>query len=243
MRKYDLHKLYGRLTVQERFDLFAAAYFRGDRREMQRLRNAGPRWRVPGQEPDPLWLLRKVVSRMVNEIAEYCLEVFAGASVTETCVAGVEPAAGKLDQMGAAYAEAAPAHGAGEAVLDGQDEIDPDQLRDWGLASGYLLKTWTEGWKLFCERRGIAPFMNGEDYERVERALELNEVIASQPSDLLRVYSRRTKGQSEPIVVESPEEAGTGFEQALQVFEAWWGGCEDRTAGDGSGSCRGRHRP
>jgi hypothetical protein len=179
-----------------------------------------------------LWVLRKVVSGIVNKLAENCLEVFAGASDTETCAAGAELAAGKLDQIRAGYPGAAPAHSAGEAVLDGQDEIDPEELRDWGLASGYLLKTWTEGWKLFCERRDIAPFMDGQDYERVERALELNEVATSQPSDLLRLYSRRPKGQSEPIVVESPEEIGTGFEQALHVFEAWWGGGQDWTAGD-----------
>ncbi len=70
--------------------------------------------------------------------------------------------------------------------------------------------------------------MDCEGYERVELALGLDEVAASQPADLLRVYACRAEGQSERIKPESSEEVATTFEEMWHICAAWLGGKEDR---------------
>ena len=99
------------------------------------------------------------------------------------------------------------------------------------LASGYLLRSTAEGWKLFCARLNVPPFLHWEmlpGFERLQRALTLTERVAFVPEGFLRWLNRiRPKGEPEltelPITAEAVAKAN---DRALQERIRWWGGRE-----------------
>jgi hypothetical protein len=117
----------------------------------------------------------------------------------------------------------------GPAQEDATEEPVYFRALDVALASGYMLRTKANGWKLFCERLNVPPFLLWQvlpGFDRVQRALVLTEKAAFVPEGFLRWLNRgRPKGQPEltavPLTVEGVAAAtAEAFRQRVQ----WWGG-------------------
>jgi hypothetical protein len=117
----------------------------------------------------------------------------------------------------------------GSAQKDASEEPVCFRAFDLALASGYMLRTRANGWKLFCERLSVPPFLHWEilpGFDRLQRALAFTEKAAFVPEGFLRWLNRvRPKGQPEltavPLTVEGVADAiAEAFRQSLQ----WWEG-------------------
>jgi len=74
------------------------------------------------------------------------------------------------------------------------------------LAAGYVLKTKAEGWKLFCERLHVPPFVLMEflpGFDRLEQALTRAEKVAFVAEGFLR-WLNRIRPEGEPEVTDLP---------------------------------------
>jgi len=110
------------------------------------------------------------------------------------------------------------------------------RLFDLYLAYGFLLKTKTGGWKLFCDRLSIPAFavwQSFQGFRRVRHVLQLLEdkdpssVPAFRSEDMLRWLSRiRPKGAPEPSLENliSPERFADELDKVFRQRVAWWGG-------------------
>jgi hypothetical protein len=114
-------------------------------------------------------------------------------------------------------------------VEDDDEEQFLEVCSDLVLASGYTLRTKAEGWKLFCERLSVPPFILFEmlpGFERLQRALALAERIAFVPEGFLR-WLNRVRPKGEPEVTEfnlTVEKVAKGNERVLQERVRWLGG-------------------
>jgi hypothetical protein len=99
---------------------------------------------------------------------------------------------------------------------------------DIALAAGYMLRTKANGWKLFCERLNVPPFLLWEihpGFDRLKAVLALAEKAAFVPEGFLRWLNRvRPKGEPEltavPLTVEGIAAATT---EAFRQRAQWWG--------------------
>jgi hypothetical protein len=101
--------------------------------------------------------------------------------------------------------------------------------RDLALAFGFTLRTKAGGWKLFCERLNVPPFLRWEKlpgFDRLRRGLALAEEAAFAPEDFLRwLNSIRPAGA--PGLTEVPlTVAGVADTQAeaFRILVGRWGG-------------------
>ena len=100
---------------------------------------------------------------------------------------------------------------------------------DIALAAGYMLRTTANGWKLFCERLNVPPFLLWEEspgFDRVQRALALAEKAAFVPEGFLRWINRvRPKGEPELTAVPlTPEGVAAATAEAFRQRVQWLGG-------------------
>jgi hypothetical protein len=183
----NLSGLYGRLTTAERFALTVAAVYRGDELETARLRGAGPRIKFSGPDTTPLAVA-------FNEVSLMCYIELQDAGT------------GYLEVLQKALGDEA---WASEEQVEGADADVPEpakqkarrrkpspaeKLLDAALFLGYLLKTKVQGWALFCEHKGIEPFVAWQElpgYLRLQHALEMAEKSAFVPEGALRYLNRR----------------------------------------------------
>jgi hypothetical protein len=94
-----------------------------------------------------------------------------------------------------------------------------------------MLRTKADGWKLFCERLNVPPFLVWEcgalpGYDRLRRALTLAEKAAFTADGFLRWLNRtRPAGRPEqagvPLTVEGVADA---TERLFREHAAWWNG-------------------
>jgi hypothetical protein len=202
MKAPPLAKNYKCLTPEERFRLIMTASGRGDEAERDRLVHASGRITLSFQDHAPyaqafdeLGLL--IFMDLLNEAASY-RESFAFANSL-------------FDADEAEEEEEEESDDAAETDVPDTTE-EPDSLRalDIALASGYVLRTRAYGWKLFCERLNVPPFLLWEvlpGFDRLQRALALAEKAAFVPEGFLRWLNRgRPEGEPEltavPITVE-----------------------------------------
>jgi hypothetical protein len=159
MKAPPLAKNYKALTPEERFRLILAASGRGDEAEAARLVNAGGRitLSVPDHSPyahafSDLALMTFI--DLLEEAASY-QEAFAFADSTGDINAD-EAEEEERDEA----AEETGARGDKGPVQEDADK-EPVWLRalDVALAAGYMLRTKANGWKLFCERLNVPPFL------------------------------------------------------------------------------------
>src|SRR5262249_3778250 len=146
-------KHYDRLTPEERFRLILAASARGDAAERDRLAKAGGRITLSMQDYAPhahafteLALLTFI--ELLDEAARYdhafgkvgeCRALFGGDDPEEREADADEDAGLAQDDLGA-----------------GQDEqsVEERYFR-LALATGFVLRTKADGWRLFCERLNL----------------------------------------------------------------------------------------
>ena len=117
---------------------------------------------------------------------------------------------------------------------DSQAEGSPGQedrflTLDLVLASGYVLRTKANGWKLFCERLNVPPFLMWEvlpGFERLQRALARTEKAAFVPEGFLR-WLNHVRPKGEPKLTAVPltvERMAAANEEAFRRRVEWWGG-------------------
>jgi hypothetical protein len=205
-----LAKNYKCLTPEERFRLILAASGRGDEVERDRLANAGGRIALSFQDHAPYAqafgeLALLIFIELLQESAGY-QEGFVLADDTRD-IFGDEAEEKESDDMDE---EADAPADDGTAQEDASEEPVCFRALDLALASGYVLRTRANGWKLFCERLNVPPFLLWEvlpGFDRLQRALALTEKAAFVPEGFLRWLNRgRPKGQPEltavPLTVE-----------------------------------------
>jgi hypothetical protein len=210
MKAPPLAKNYKCLTPEERFRLILAASGRGDEAEAGRLVNAGGKitLSMPDHAPyaqafNDLALLTFI--ELADEAARYQAALAFNDDVRDTYEA------------------------------DEAEETDASQepicfrALDLAFAAGYMLRTKANGWKLFCERLNVPPFLLWEihpGFDRLQLVLTMAEKAAFVPEGFLRWINRvRPKGEPEltavPLTVEGvADETEKVFRWRVQ----WWGG-------------------
>jgi hypothetical protein len=113
-----------------------------------------------------------------------------------------------------------------KAEEDSEDDTDGEwavwhRYFDLALASGYVLRAKAEGWKLFCERLNVPPFLFWEKLpglDRLLRALALAEKAAFVPEGFLR-WMNRIRPAGDPELTNVPlttEGLATATEETFQ---------------------------
>src|SRR5262249_18691687 len=103
------------------------------------------------------------------------------------------------------------------------------RMFDLVLASGYILRTKADGWKLFCERLNVPSFSLWKvlpGFDRLERALALAEKVAFVSEGFLH-FLNRIRPMGEPELTEVPltvEGIADETAKLYQVRVKWWGG-------------------
>jgi hypothetical protein len=131
----------------------------------------------------------------------------------------------------------------GDDEVEEKPEEEPDaetneEDRDWAvwhgyldlaLASGYVLRANADGWKLFCEKLNILPFLLWEmlpGFDRLQRALALAEKAAFTPEGFLR-WMNRIRPRGKPKLTEVLLTAQAVAKELEEIFREkvqWWGG-------------------
>jgi hypothetical protein len=228
VKNYDL------LTGEERFLLIFAASGRGDEVERDRLARAAPRITLSLQDHAPyahafLDLAFFTFIELVEEAARY-FDTFPRAKDTPGGLGNED----EEDEGEAAdvveESEQEDENAEGEpAEVDTPTKPIKHRWIDLALASGYVLRTKTDGWKLFCERLNVPPFLAWEQlpgFDRLQDAFELTEKIAFVEEGFLRWLNRvAPAGKQEltecPLTV---EEVASANEYLFRKRVEWWGG-------------------
>jgi hypothetical protein len=214
MKASPLAKNYSLLTPEERFRLILAASGRGDEAEGARLAHAGGRitLSMPDHAPyahafNDLAFLTFI--ELVDEAARYQAALTFNNDVRDT--------------FDADEADESPMQ------KDANENSMCFRTLDIALAAGYMLRTKANGWKLFCERLNVPPFLLWEihpGFVRLQAVLALAEKAAFVPEGFLRWLNRvRPKGEPEltavPLTVEGVADE---TEKAFRWRVQWWGG-------------------
>jgi hypothetical protein len=119
-----------------------------------------------------------------------------------------------------------------EAAEDERKARSPwERFLDLALATGFVLRTKTEGWKLFCQRWSLPPFADWEllpGFDRLQRALALTENAAFTSEGFLH-WMNAIRPPDEPELRSTPltvEGIADGTEQLFQERVEWWGGTQ-----------------
>ena len=237
-----LAKKYCSLTPEERFRLILAARGRGDEAEGDRLANSGNRLTLSAQDHVPY----------LNAFDELALLVFIelldeASGYDDACESADEEACYSFDdddeEVDSDEAETATG---GEAEEEPGAKTHAEQAEGWAgerplwqrtrdlaFAAGFMLRTKTEGWKLFCERMHIPPFLLWEmlpGFDRLQRALALAEKAAFFPEDMVRLLNtirRKNKHEATVATVENLMSAEKVADELAKMFRQranWWGG-------------------
>jgi hypothetical protein len=230
MNAAGLAKHYGGLTPEERFRLILAAGARGDDTERERLVSAGGRLTLSMQDHAPyahafdeLGLL--VFIELLEEAGRYS-DAFADADDARDICGEDDDGEGEGD---APEAEPDTKGNAADAEDDARPRPAWQRSLDLALAAGFVLRTKAEGWKLFCERLNVPPFVLWErlpGFDRLQRALTLAERAAFVPEGFLRWLNRiRPAGAAELTEVPlSVEGMASTTETLFRNRVEWWSG-------------------
>jgi hypothetical protein len=228
MKTNPVARNYRSLTPEERFRLILAASGRGDETERDRLVNAGDR-----------------IGLAVRDHVPYALAFQELGTLTFL----------ELLEMAALYSdaqqladEALRIAGAGEKEQDGEeDDADQEQAPaeetsaadsgkppawtralEHAYAAGFILRTKADGWKLFCERLNVPPFLLWvalPGFDRLQRALARAEKAAFAPEGFLR-WLNAVRPAGKPQLTEVPPIAERTAEATARTFRSraeWWG--------------------
>jgi hypothetical protein len=209
-------KHYSLLTAEERFRLIVAAGARGDRTEADRLVNSGGTVTLSLPEHVPFaWAFDELATLTFIELVEdaafydYALVRTDHASDIFSADAADEDESDEAEDESDAKPDTEPATG------ETRKRPHWQRLLDVGKAAGFVLRTKAEGWKLFCERLGVPPFVLWKlcpGHDRLQRALAQAETTAFTPKGFVRwLNAFRPAGNPElsepPLTVEGLAEA------------------------------------
>jgi hypothetical protein len=193
-----LSAYYATLTPSERVRLSVAAGARGDIVEQGRIATAGRRIAMSVHEFMPLAQALgetdcNVYLELVALAADY-VDAFHVASASDTTPQddSAEDSTG-ADRAAVAASEA-----------DSERESASERLWQLVLDKGYRLRVMWQGWKLFCERRGVPSYESWEPmsgWERLQRALDLSSQASFTAEGQLR-WLNRFRPTGEPEIAE-----------------------------------------
>jgi hypothetical protein len=221
-------KNYDSLTPEERFRLILAAGGRRDEAERDRLCNASKRITLSMLDYSPYAsafneLALVFFMELLEEAARY-LDAFGRVDdAQELSGDPVEEDDGEAEADSNEQVEAEPAE------EDTAERPLWQRHLDLAMASGYVLRTKVDGWKLFCERLNVPPFLLWEKlagYDRLQRALALAEKAAFVAEGFLRwMNTVRPAGQPELTTLALTLEriADETAEMFRQGVEQWGG--------------------
>jgi hypothetical protein len=200
---------YVRLTPEERFRLILAASGRRDEAERDRLAKTGPRisLRMPDHYPYA-HAFGELASLIFIELLEEAAHFHDANQQASEAFDIVGPDEMNEDSDQGEENEDAPE----EESRDEDNRIKPLWQRELELsyAVAYLLRTKANGWKLFCERLSIPPFLQWEGlpgFDRLQRALALTEKGAFRPDGFLSWLNRIHEAKGEPELTYVPVNA------------------------------------
>jgi hypothetical protein len=222
-----LAKQYGLLTPDERFRLIFAAGGRNDDAERERLIRESKRISLTVADYSPhahaFGELSKFFYIELLDHASSYLESFVRADLVD---------------FSKNRASGEPGDEANESE-DEEEDCDPDAedppmttAERWfrhALAAGFVLKTKVNGWKLFCERLNVPPFLLWQElpgFQRVQEALKLCEKAAFVEEGFVR-WLNEVRPAGDPPLTSSPirvERIADGCEKARRERTRWWGG-------------------
>ena len=204
---------YSLLTPEERFHLILAASGRGDEVEKTRLVRAGDRIKLSMPDHAP-W---------ANAFNDLALLEF---------IELLEEAAGYINSFHPVHAKEQEEDDEDDGKQSLKDETKMDETIQDGdvtLALGYILRAKAEGWKLFCEKLNIPPFLYWEDlpgFKRLQIALDIATRAAFTPEGIVK-WLNRVRKAGEPELAKPPLSAdrlAAELEKAYRQRAQWWGG-------------------
>ena len=189
MNTNGLARHYGLLTPAERFRLILAASGRGDDAKHDRLVTSCRRitLSMPDHAPyaEALQEMAHLLFIELVEDAAVYLDGFHRINEND-----------EFSATGSARKK-----GKREPTSPPDERSGHERLWALVLAAGYVLRAKADGWRLFCDRQGIDPFVLWSDlpgFERLQRALKLTEEIAFEPEGMVCWLNRvRPAGQPE----------------------------------------------
>jgi hypothetical protein len=179
MNAKTLAKQYDQLTAEERFRLSIAAGARGDRVEQERLQQTAKRIVLSMGEHAPY-------AEVFDELALlFYIELTELAAVYSESLLRAHEARDDFDVEDEQESEEPDQAGADNEKTSAQAEEEDRfertaavRMLDIALANGFILKVKADGWRLWCQRKGIPPFALWEmltGFDRVKQALKLTE--------------------------------------------------------------------
>jgi hypothetical protein len=238
MNTNALAKHYDRLTPEERFRLILAAGGRGDEAERERLARAGQRITLSMQDHAPFAHAFGDVDRMMYlELLEDSARYFDAFARAKD-----EPHDNEsLDFDNEADGEDSDEATDGPEAEEDTDELSPaDQAWDqyWGFvcANGFILKTRADGWKLFCARLNVPPFLFWDHlpgFRRLQRGLNLATGTDSLPGPaffpegMVRFFNRYRPADATELTTDglmTAEKIADELDEAYHQRVKWWGG-------------------
>ena len=246
MNKNSFAKQYTYLTSEERFRLIMAASGRGDETERHRLVKGGKCINLTMPDHSPYAhafneLAYLIYIELVNDAAEY-LEAFERTAQDRDLHSEFELQLEELAEGEDATAERQEDSIEGQDDTEGEEDVteeesdnDADEDPPWwpsfelGLATGFVLRTKAEGWKRFCERLNIPPWLLWQQlpgFDRLQHTLSAAEQAAFTPQGFVR-WMNRTRPANTPELTASPLTADSfadAYEEAYRQRSEWWGG-------------------
>jgi hypothetical protein len=234
MNANAIAKGYTSLTPEERFRLILAASARGDDAEAGRLARAGARFTVNLMDHVPYAHAFKELTwltfiELVEDAAQYLDALERPDEDTDAEAAPAASAGTTAGGPSDAGSGADPSASGGPPKPDAGKRHERQRPLDLALAAGFALKTKADGWKLFCERLNVPPFLLVEGFpglDRLQQALALAQEAAFAPEAMLRwLNAERAAGEPPirelPLTVEGVAEAN---EKMFRQCVEWWGG-------------------
>ena len=236
MKRNPLEKRYDCLTPEERFRLILAASGRGDETERHRLVRAGKSITLSTADHAP-WahafdeLAMETFIELQEDVARY-LDALARARDAGDWSSDADDQADEDDGEVDGDATIKEADGKADAKSAQDDDGQRpawQQALDLALAAGYVLRTHVEGWKLFCARLNVPPFLVVEGFtgfDRLERALGLAEKAAFGHEGMLRWLNAIRPAADPPVtkIALTAAAVAASTEEELRHRVGWWRG-------------------
>jgi hypothetical protein len=241
MKANPLAKSYAQLTPEERFRLILAADGRGDETERDRLIQVGERIELAVQDHTPY-------TDAFTELAQLTyIEVLEDASRYVDAFARFNDYLDWSDGEGAQHsgdgseADDDPSEQAEDEKGDAEDDrrekparadpASPTGQRYLGLeqATGYVLRTKVDGWKLFCEEMNVPPFLTWQEmpgFDRLQSRLDRAKEYGFEREEFLCwLNAVRPSGSPELTTVRLTANAvAAAMKEAFRECVRCWGG-------------------
>jgi hypothetical protein len=236
MNVNPLARHYGRLTPEERFRLILAASGRGDEAEQDRLTATAPRIALSFIHHMPFGLAFQEVALMIfiELLEDAALFQDADALASDALDMACNKAVG--DEAGSEVLSPVDGDGLEGDVRAARAPDEPvakpspwERLLKLTYAAGFMLRTKVDGWKLFCERQSVPPFLLWEalpGFDRLQRVLTSAQKASFSPDGFLS-WLNDVRPAGEPELDAVPVTVEGAADGALKLFReraAWWGG-------------------